>query len=434
MRVLLARGALPVVLALVATLFPAASATAATRVTPGSFTGFAFDTCQTPTSRTMDVWRRTSPFWGVGVYLGGVSSLCDRSNLTKAWVGRQSRRGWRVLPLWVGPQAACSTVGYAADIDTARRGGYAAAAEQGRRNANQAVRKARAIGVPPRSTLWYDIEDFALSDDDCRRSVLTFLSAWTKRLHRLGYTSGVYSNVSAAVDALDFASYASPGSYALPDQIWYAWGNGRADTHIDRRWVRGKNWTPHARVHQYALDKVVEYGGVELKIDRNFVDVGRGSVAPRAKGTCGVRLDFGDYRHLRRGARNGQVKAVQCLLKKKRMYDGRLHGRYTKATWRGVRTFQRSRDLRVTGRMDARTWTALLAQGPTPLVKRGSVGDSVRRVQRSLTAALDRRVRVSGVFRAGTTRAVRQYQRSRGVERTGVVTKALWADLKAGRR
>lgn len=74
-----------------------------------------------------------------------------------------------------------------------------------------------------------------------------------------------------------------------------------------------------------------------------------------------MRLDYGDY--LRRGARNGQVKTVQCLLKR-RMYDGRLHGRCTKATWRGVRTFQRSR----------------------------------------------------------------------GVERTGVVTKALWADLKAGRR
>jgi hypothetical protein len=251
MRTLLGRWALPVVLILLAGLLPAAPANAATRVTPGSFTGYAFDTCETPDSRSMDVWRRESPFWGVGVYLGGVASHCDRSNLTGAWVKRQSSRGWRIMPIWVGPQATCSTVGYAADIDDSRGNSYAAAARQGRANASQAVRKAKAIGIAKRSTLWYDIEDFGLADDDCRRSVLTFLSAWTERLHRLGYTSGVYSNVSAAVDALDFASHASPGSYALPDQIWYAWGNGRANTRIHERWVRGKNWTPHARVHQY---------------------------------------------------------------------------------------------------------------------------------------------------------------------------------------
>src|SRR3546814_611277 len=133
----------------------------------------------------MDVWRETSPYWGVGVYLGGVATTCDNSNLTSTWVSRQSNRGWKVLPLWVGPQAECSTVGYAADIDSRPANGYAAAADQGRANANQAVRRAKALGIRPGSTLWYDIEDFGLSDDDCRRSTLTFLSAWTRRLHAL---------------------------------------------------------------------------------------------------------------------------------------------------------------------------------------------------------------------------------------------------------
>jgi len=382
----------------------------------------------------MDEWRTRSPFWGVGVYLGGEATTCDRTNLTSAWVNRQAKRGWRILPIWVGPQAACSTVPYAADIDPDPASSYAAAAQQGRSNATAAVRAAKNLGIASRSTLWYDIEDFGLADDHCRRSTLTFLSAWTRRLHALGFTSGVYSNVSAAVDALDYADTVSPGSYALPDQIWYAWDNGRADTYIDKRWVRGDNWTPHARVHQYELDTLATYGDVSMVIDHNFMDVGRGSVAPRAKGTCGVRLDFADYRHLRRGKRGAQVKAVQCLLRKKRVYDGRLHGRYDRATWRGVRSFQRSRDLRVTGRMTAPTWTALHAQGPGPIVKQGSVGDAVRRVQRSLTAALDRKVAVSGVFRRGTTKAVRAYQRERGLERTGVVTRALWNDLKTGRR
>ena len=408
-------------------------AEAATRVTPGDFTGFAFDTCTTPDSATMGAWRTSSPFWGVGVYLGGAAATCDRTNLTSSWVKRQTNRGWRVLPIWVGPQAECSTVAYKADIDPDPTSSYAAAAKQGRFNANAAVRAAKDLDIAARSTLWYDIEDFDLSGKHCRRSTLTFLSAWTKRLHAQGFRSGVYSNVSAAVDALDYADTVSPGSYALPDQIWYAWDNGRADTYIDKRWVRGDNWTPHARVHQYELDTLATYGDVSMVIDHNFMDVGRGSVAPKPLATCGVKVDFADYKHLRRGSKGGQVKAAQCLLKKKRLYDGRIHGRYNTANVRAVKAFQRARSLRVTGTMTVPTWTVLLAEGKDALLKRGSVGDPVRRVQRGLTAALDRKVAVTGVFNAGTTTAVTRYQRARGLAATGVVDPDTWAALEAGR-
>jgi hypothetical protein len=409
-------------------------AQAATPVTPGSFTGFAFDTCDTPDSATMDLWRTSSPFWGVGVYLGGEATTCDRSNLTSAWVSRQAKRGWRILPIWVGPQAVCSTIPYAADIDPDPASSYAAAAAQGRRNANAAVAAAKRLGIPPRSTLWYDIEDYGLSDDHCRKSALTFLSAWTKRLHALGFTSGVYSSVGAAVHSLDYADEVSPGSYAMPDQIWYAWDNGRADTFIDKRWVRGSSWAPRARVHQYELDTPATYGGVTMEIDFNFIDVGGGSVAPKPLATCGVRVDFRDYKGIRRGSSGPQVKAAQCLLKKKRMYGGRIHGRYDAGTVRAVKAFQRARSLRVTGTMTAPTWTVLLAEGKSVLLKRGSVGDPVRRVQRGLTAALDSKVAVTGVVNAGTTRAIMRYQRTTGLSPTGVVDPATWAKLEAGRR
>ena len=428
------RAALVVLPLVVALLGLPQAASVATRVTPGDFTGFAFDTCRTPDSPTMDAWRTSSPFWGVGVYLGGQATRCDNAELTGPWVNRQSRRGWRILPIWVGPQAACSTVPYEADIVADPARSYVAAARQGRRNADAAVAAAAEIRIGARSTLWYDIEDFDLADDDCRRSTLTFLSAWTQRLHARGYVSGVYSNVSAAVDALDYADTVSPGSYLLPDRIWFAWENGRANTAIDRRWVRGDNWTPRARIHQYDLDTVAEYGGVPMLIDRNFMDLGRGSVAPRPRATCGVRVDFARYAPLRRGARNGQVKAAQCLLKKQRVYRGRVHGRYDVATVRAVRSYQRGLPGRATGRITAATWTALLADGTDNLVKRGSVGDPVRRIQRSLTAALGRRVAVTGVFNARTATAVTRYQRTRSLPATGVVDRATWAQLEAGRR
>lgn len=408
-----------------------APAHAANRVTPGSFTGFAFDACQAPTQGQMDRWRTTSPFWAVGVYIGGAERLCAQPNLDKRWVTRQSTRGWKILPIWVGPQTSCS--GYGARIDAAPASSYSKARAQGRSSAYSATRTARALGIPKRSTIWYDLEDFDLAETHCRRSALSFLSAWTKRLHGLGYRSGVYANVAGAVHALDNADKLSSGSYLMPDQIWYAWDNGRANTYIAKKWVRARSWAPHRRIHQYRLDTTATYGNVRLHVDRNFMDVGRGSVAPRAPRSCGVRVSFPDYPARARGSRGALVKAAQCLLKQKRVYRGRVDGRYDRATYRAVRAFQNRADLRVTGRVSKSTWTALLPSGSSPVLKRGSASNAVRRVQRALNAALKQRVAVTGVFGSRTTSAVLRYQRNRGLPRTGVVASGTWRDLENGR-
>jgi hypothetical protein len=406
-----------------------APADAATRVTPGSFTGYAFDARCTPAQAEMDAWLTTSPFWAVGVYIGGSERACAEPIPTAAWVKRQSREGWKLLPIWVGPQASCT--GYSDLIDPSAANGYAAARAQGRAQAGRAADTAGRLGVRQGSTLWYDIEDFDPGhSDDCRRSALSFLSGWTSRLRRLGYRSGVYSNVAAAIHALDYADSVSPGSYVMPDQIWYAWANGRSDTHIPHKWVRSSSWSPGGRIHQYALDTQATYGGVTLQIDRSFLDLGHGSVAPRPAPSCGVRVDFTRYRRLTRGASNAQVEAVQCLLRQKRQYDGRVHGRFDRQTYRAVRSFQRSRDLRVTGRVTAPTWTVLLSEGASPVLKHGSASNAVHRLQRSLNASVRADLRVTGVYTAETTQAVTAYQRLRGLPRTGVVAADTWASLQ----
>jgi hypothetical protein len=415
---------------LVGSLLAGVPAEAAAPVTPGSFTGFAFDACAAPSQADMDTWRTTSPFWAVGVYVGGSTRQCtDQPNLTASWVSTQSSRGWRVLPIWVGPQAACSS--YQDTIDDSPASSYAAARAQGRKQASAAVGVVAGLGFGKSTTLWYDLEDFDLAGDDCRRSALSFLSAWTSKLHDLGYRSGVYSNVAAAVHALDNADNLSHGSYVMPDQVWYAWNNGRADTAIDTKWVRSGSWA-HNRVHQYALDVTASYGGVSMSIDRSFLDVGRGSVAPKASPSCGVSLDFTRYRGLARGDTGAQVKAAQCLLRRKKLYDGQVTGRFDKATYRAVRSFQSSRALSATGALNAGTWTALLSDGSHPLLKRGSASDAVRRVQRGLNAASAAGLRITGVYSSATVTAVNAYQVRRGLPPTGVVASDTWADLAAG--
>ena len=66
---------------------------------------------------------------------------------------------------------------------------YAAARAPGPRRGRKTVAAARRLGIPPGSTLWYDLEAFATSKTDCRESALSFLSAWTRAAARPAATS-----------------------------------------------------------------------------------------------------------------------------------------------------------------------------------------------------------------------------------------------------
>lgn len=391
---------------------------------PGSLTGYAFDTCSAPAQEVMDAWRLESPYAGVGIYLGGTNLLCEQPELDADWVRTQQRQGWHLLPLWVGPQASCSGYGDVMSSDLATAQG------QGRAEAASAVATARGLGIGRGSTLFYDLEDYDLGPDDCRQAALSFLSGWTKGLHSAGYRSGVYSNIAAAITSLDYADRVSSGSYAMPDDIWFAWGNGRADVRTDDR-VQGDRWDDHDRAHQYALDISQTFGGYPLTVDANWVDLGRGSVAPRNRPLCrGVDVDLKRYPTLRAGRTGDAVRAAQCVLRQGRFTKAPITGRYDARTTAAVRKAQRRLDVPVTGRLTRSTWTALLAHGSQPLLKVGDTGTPVLRLQRALTAALGRPTRIDGVVGKQTARAVKAYQRKQGLAPTGVVTDDVWAALR----
>ncbi len=355
-------------------------------------------------------------------------------HLDATWVARQRSAGWRLLPIWVGPQASCAS-GYADLIDATPTGDYAAADARGRAEAAAAVSRARELGLPRRSTLWYDLEGgFDVASDDCRRSALRFLSGWTRALHDLGYRSGVYSSISAGIHALDNADNLSPGSYAMPDQVWYAWYNGRPDADVDPQWVRGSSWEGE-RVHQYEAQTTATYGGVPLTIDRNYLELDGGSRAPKNLRACGgTRVDLPRYPRLRSGSRGARVEALQCVLRTQARYRGRLDGVYDRDVVKAVRSFQRRADLRETGRVDARTWQALFSKGRTPLLKVGSAGRDVLRVERALRGGGLGSVKVTGVLTDRTSRGIARFQKRVGLAPTGVVDDATWQALQTGLR
>ena len=188
-----------VIRALLCAVVVVASATTLTRadatvtvvpsVQPGTFAGQAFDACTAPSSAAMKAWRSASPYGGIGIYVGGSNRGCAQPNLTAAWVDEQRRAGWHLIPLYVGPQASCTGATKKKYLIT-----NAQAGTQGAAAAQDAATQARSLGLAPQSVLIYDMEAYRTDDAACRQGVLAFISAWTARLHDLGYLSGFYSS------------------------------------------------------------------------------------------------------------------------------------------------------------------------------------------------------------------------------------------------
>jgi hypothetical protein len=429
--------AVAVVAALGALLSPASAAHADNVVTPGGFTGYGFDQCLAPTQSAMDAWLTNSPYWAVGIYVSGDSRACtSQPNLTPTWVSTQLARGWRLLPITLGPQAWCTDRDrylQQVRINPNPADGYAAARAQGRTEADKTVSAAQALGISAGSTLWYDIEHFDTSRTDCRESALSFLSAWTNQLHRRAYVSGVYSSASSGIKMLDDARVNRPGVYAMPDQIWIADWNERAD--VFSSFVRNDGWMPHQRVHQYRGGHNETYGGVTINIDNNWVDLGGGSWIAAEPKHCGGAASFNypSYRTLRIGDRGALVKTVQCMLRDKGLYPKAIDGIYDRDLGEVVRRYRVSRGLASATTTGPAVWVAITSQGTAPLVKYGAATTAVRRLQRALNAADAAGLSVTGVFAGGTMSAVKTYQRDHGMAQTGVVTSTMWSRLFAGK-
>ncbi len=414
-------------------------------VTPGDFTGYGFDQCLAPTQQAMNTWLKHSPFLAVGIYISGDSRACrNQPNLTPTWIRKQLAKGWRLLPITLGPQASCQPrFPRYGDDETikpkpGRKGKYSLARKQGRAEAGSAVAAAQALGITNGSTLWYDLEGFDSGNTHCRESALAFLSAWTRQLHKVGYVSGVYSSASSGIAMLDNARMNRPGEFNLPDAIWIARWDGVANTSTS--YIREDGWRPHARVKQYQGGHDETWGGVRINIDRNFLDVGRGSWAADETHCDGVNIDTDRYRALKPATESKvadpvQVAALQCLLKEKGLYKRKIHGRYSAKTVQAVNAWQAERGFEVSTTWSRPNWMSLFIAGERSVLKFGSAGAPVRRVQRALNAALSKaRLPINGVFDRRTDTALRRWQDKAGVETSGVVASQSWKALAAGVR
>src|SRR5690606_27823965 len=96
------------------------------------------------------------------------------------------------IPIEVGPQAPCTSYANRMSSDPAT------ARAQGSQRATASAQAAEALGIPPGSVLYNDIENYARGGS-CTAAVLAFISGWTDTLHDLGYLSGMYSSAGSGM-------------------------------------------------------------------------------------------------------------------------------------------------------------------------------------------------------------------------------------------
>ena len=408
-------------------------------VTPGDLTGYGFDQCLAPTQKAMNAWMKSSPYLAVGIYISGNSRACrSQPNLTPTWVSKQLAKGWRLLPITLGPQASCQPrfPRYNDDVkinaDPGKSGAYSIARAQGVNEATSAVAAAQALGIVPGSTLWYDLEGFDATKTHCRESALRFLSGWTQQLHALGYVSGVYSSASSGIKMLDDARVQRPGLIVLPDHLWIARWDGLANTSTS--YIGEDGWRPGGRMKQYRGGHNETWGGVTINIDTNYLDLGAGSIAAAETHCGGVPVDFPVYRKVGASSDPALAQALQCLLSEQGV-SGRIKASSAKtglpasyAAWLTAQGFPPSLAWK------RPHWVALLSAGDRPVLKVGSAGPAVRRVQRALNAAGKPRLTVSGTFDTATADAVKAWQAKVGLAATGIVVPKAWKKLQAGVR
>ena len=422
-------------LGLAAALLVPSTAHAADPQAPGDFTGYGFDACVAPSQKVMDAWNLRSPFTAIGIYISGSSRYCGdkyQPNLSKSWVATNASNGWRFIPIHVGYQSPCFKNNPSSRVQKKKMSSTVSTARsQGASDANETIAALKKYGFGSGSVSYLDLEYYARSTS-CDNAVLEFSDAWTETLHDAGYKSGVYSSGSAAIAAIDAADKAGRKGFTRPDHLWIAWTNKKADTD-GGPYLRDTVWANHQRIHQYENGINVTYGGYTVNLDRDFLDVGKGSVASKDPQPCNVAMSFSSYPRLDQGATGSRVSALQCLLKE-RGYSVTVNGTFGASTSTAIDAFRKSLGWGPTsGHTTNPTWTALLSGGSKPRVlKRGSVGEAVWRLQRALIPA-GLSVTVNGVYDTKTVAAVKKYRSTNGLTAYETTESSVWALLQRGK-
>jgi hypothetical protein len=233
---------------------------------PPAYTN-GFDACAAPSLATMNAWKTSSPYTSIGVYIGGANRGCAQPNLTSSWVSSVWAQGWKLLPIWVGPQASCTTLGSTTKLSSDSYTAFL----QGVIEAQAAADAAQSLGLGWLAPIYYDMEAYPRGGA-CSTSVQGFADGWVRQLHTRGFRGAVYSSLCSGI--LDLAVSASGTAQVPQDAVWIAAWNSTPNIYGfgSPCALSDSLWSNHQRVHQYVGGHNETYGGITINIDTDAVD------------------------------------------------------------------------------------------------------------------------------------------------------------------
>jgi peptidoglycan hydrolase-like protein with peptidoglycan-binding domain len=130
---------------------------------------------------------------------------------------------------------------------------------------------------------------------------------------------------------------------------------------------------------------------------------------------------------LRKGSRKPEVKDLQAALNTLGFKAGKVDGVFGAATEQAVKAFQASVGIDADGVVGRITWLNIdEADQSEPVLRKGSKGLPVRRLESRMTAAKYDTGGVDGRFGAKTEAAVKELQEQAALEVDGIVGPATW--------
>ena len=138
-----------------------------------------------------------------------------------------------------------------------------------------------------------------------------------------------------------------------------------------------------------------------------------------------------------RGCTGDAVKTLQEKLNAKGFHSGNVDGIFGAKTYAAVTAFQKANSLGVDGIVGKLTWAKLYDATPVnvtpvttqPMLRAGSRGDAVRKLQELLNAKGYTCGSVDGIFGSKTYAAVLAFQKANGLGADGIVGPLTWAKL-----
>jgi Domain of unknown function (DUF1906) len=218
----------------------AAQPASATLPAPVTYRGEGFDLETPPPTADMTNWWTTTPYSGLGIYLGGENS--GGSNPGHDYIANIMTTGYAVWLYWVGPQSACVNQAGLAEFSNTP----STAQSQGEAQANAAVSEANATGFG-NVYIVYDMEAFDTENSTCVTAAESFINGFQYEVHTVDSRQGAVYGSSCGSDLDAYTSHSNVPQAIFPAEY------GVSDYSISPIECIGNNqWDHDQRVHQWS--------------------------------------------------------------------------------------------------------------------------------------------------------------------------------------